>query len=95
MAIFCHSLISCFLGMSLSDCEMVSVAQIITGIILISHFICTEFLFYSLYILESSQRLFDNNSLSRNCSIFLHVPSSFSRVMMFRLFGMILLVCTT
>ena len=50
----CCSLISCFLGMSLSDFEMVAVAQVITGIILLSHSTCTEFLFYGVYILESS-----------------------------------------
>jgi hypothetical protein len=57
MAIFCQSLTSCFLDMSLSDFEMVSFAQIVTGISLFSHYTRSEFILYGLYILESSQHL--------------------------------------
>ena len=57
IAIFCQSLTSCFLDVSLSDFEMVSFAQIVTGINLFSHYAYSEFLLYGLYVLESSQHL--------------------------------------
>jgi len=58
---FCSTLISCFLGMllrySLSDSELVPVAPVITGITLLSHSTCAEFLLWILYILKSSRLL--------------------------------------
>ena len=94
MAIFCQSLASCFLDMSLSDFEMVSFAQIVTGISLFSHHTCSEFLLYCLYILESFLITILSPEIARSVNI--HIPSSLSRVMMSSLLlGMISLVCTT
>ena len=61
MAVFCSYLVSCspsrLLRYSLCDFERVPVAPSITGITLLSHSTCAEFLLYGLYILESSQLL--------------------------------------
>ena len=87
MAVFYISLILCFPGMllrhCLSDFEMVPVAHVITGILLLSHSTCTEFLLKSLYLkIFSASFLITFLSPGIATSINMHVPFLLSQIMM-------------
>ena len=100
MAVFCSSLTSCFPGMLLTyflnDLVIDPVATIITVSLLFLHSTCAVFLFWGLYILESSRLLLLITFLSPQIatSINIHVPFSLSRIIICGLLlGIVLSVC--